>query len=146
MNDDLKYLEIAVEESRKSAPVPGSYRVGAVIVTVSGQVFKGYTHETGEHNHAEEEAVAKAMQAGATLRGATIYSSMEPCSVRKSKPLSCAQLIISHGFARAVYALPEPPVFVECHGAATLTAAGVEVRCFEALAPEVRHINGHLLE
>lgn len=146
MNEDLKYLEMAIEESRKSAPVRGSYRVGAVIVTAAGEMFKGYTHETGEHNHAEEEAVAKALQAGVTLKDATIYSSMEPCSVRKSKPVPCAQLIINHGFAKAVYALPEPPVFVQCHGAQTLAEAGVEVVRLDTLAPEVRSINSHLLE
>lgn len=146
MNDDLKYLETAVEESRKSAPVQGSYRVGAVIVTAEGQIFKGYTHETDEHNHAEEEAVAKALQAGATLEGAAIYSSMEPCSTRKSKPVSCTQLIINNGFTKVVYALPEPPVFVDCHGARTLSEAGVEVVCLEILAQTVRDINSHLLK
>lgn len=146
MNDDLKYLKAAVEESRKSAPVQGSYCVGAVIVTADGQAFKGYTHETGEHNHAEEEAVAKALKTGATLRGATIYSSMEPCSIRKSKPASCAQLIIGYGFARVVYALPEPPVFVNCNGADMLANAGIEVVRLDTLAPEVCKINSHLLE
>lgn len=146
MNDDLKYLKAAIEESRKSAPVQSSYRVGAVIVTTDGQVFKGYTHETGEHNHAEEEAVAKALRTGAMLRGATIYSSMEPCSIRKSKSVSCSQIIIDHHFAKAVYALSEPSLFVNCVGALTLAEAGVEVVHLDTFAPEVRKINSHLLE
>lgn len=143
---DREYLQIAINESRKCIPSHRSYCVGAVIVTPDGRIFMGYTHETGPHNHAEEEALAKALADGAELRGATIYSSMEPCSTRASKPVSCSQLIIDHGFRRVVYAMGEPPVFVECQGAANLTGAGIEVVQIDELAGQVREINRHLLE
>lgn len=146
MTDDQKYLQMAVDESRKCVPAAGSYSVGAVIVTADGSLFAGYTHETGPHNHAEEEAVAKAESAGANLRGAVIYSSMEPCSTRASKPVSCSQLIVQKEFRRVVYALGEPPVFVDCCGAAMLADAGIEVVHLPELAQQVREINAHLLE
>lgn len=138
---------MAVDESRRCTPTTGSYCVGAVIVTAGGGIFRGYTHETGPHNHAEEEAIAKALEAGAELKGAAIYSSMEPCSTRASKPVSCSQLIMDHGFRRMVYALGEPPVFVECcKGAVNLAKAGVEVVQIDELAQQVRDINRHLLK
>ncbi|MFR7603014.1 MAG: hypothetical protein ACLUYV_04210 [Alistipes shahii] len=78
------------------------------------------------------------LDAGAELRGAAIYSSMEPCSQRKSEPESCTQLILRHGFARVVFALYEPDRFVRCRGAQTLREAGVDVRVYPELAEGVR--------
>ncbi len=142
--EDLKFLRLAIEASRRCLPSATSYSVGAVVVARDGSIFTGYTHETSPTHHAEQEAIAKALAAGAELRGAAIYSSMEPCSTRKSEPESCSALIIRLGFARAVFALYEPDCFVSCRGALNMRLAGVDVRCYPALAEEVRTVNGHL--
>lgn len=142
--EDLEYLRMAVDESRKCTPGPTSYCVGAVVRTAEGELFSGYTHETSPTHHAEQEAVAKALSAGANLRGATIYSSMEPCSQRSSEPESCSELLLRYGFGRVVFALYEPACFVHCRGALNLRQGGVEVRVYPALADEVRDINRHL--
>ena len=144
-DEDRRYLEMAIEESRKCRPVTTAYSVGAVIVTAAGEIYRGYTHETAPANHAEEEALAKALAAGAILRGASIYSSMEPCSIRKSKPKSCSELILEQGFSRVVYALEEPACFVDCHGRELLTGHGVEVVVLDVLADRVREINAHII-
>ncbi len=143
---DAEYLARAVELSRSSVPSMSAYRVGAVILTRDGQIFEGYTHETDAKNHAEEEAVAKALAACASLEGAAIYVSMEPCSTRASKPVSCSELIIRHRFGRVVFVLKEPSLFVRCTGADNLAAAGIEVEHREEMASEVREINAHLLK
>jgi 5-amino-6-(5-phosphoribosylamino)uracil reductase len=143
---DIEYLKRAIELSRSSPPSPTAYRVGAVVVTAEGRVFEGYTHETGPRNHAEEEAIAKAVAAGVNLCGSTIYVSMEPCSTRASKPVSCSELIIGHGFRKVVFALGEPPLFASCTGAANLAKAGIEVERHDELAAEAREINAHLLK
>ncbi len=142
--EDTARLRQAIAESRRCTPSATSYCVGAVIVTAGGDVFTGYTHETSPTHHAEQEAVAKALRAGATLRGASIYSSMEPCSTRRSEPESCTQLIIRHEFAHAAFALYEPDCFVCCRGAQTLREAGIDTRAYPSLGAEVREINGHL--
>ena len=134
----------AVDESRKCVPCATSYCVGAVVVTSDGSVFTGRTHETSATHHAEQEAVAKALAAGARLRGASIYSSMEPCSKRASEPESCTELILRHGFAHVAFALYEPDCFVACRGALTLRESGVDVRHCPELAGEVRAANAHL--
>lgn len=142
--EDLRRLHEAVEASRRCTPSATSYCVGAVVVAADGRSFTGYTHETSPTHHAEQEAIAKALAAGAELRGGAIYSSMEPCSTRASEPESCTQLILRHGFARVAFALYEPDRFVRCCGALTLRRAGVEVRCYPALGDEVRAVNAHL--
>lgn len=142
----VSFLRRAIEISKNSVPSATSYRVGAVVVTPQGEVFEGYTGETDAKNHAEEEAIAKAIKAGTNLCGSTIYASMEPCSTRASKPISCSELIIKHGFRKVVFASSEPPLFVECTGADNLEKAGIEVERREDLANEVKEINKHLLK
>lgn len=142
--EDLPLLRQAVELSRRCVPCATSYRVGAVVRTCDGRLFEGYTHETSPTHHAEQEAIAKAVAVGAELRGATIYSSMEPCSKRSSEPESCSALIRRLGFARVVFALYEPDCFVACRGALDLREAGIEVAVYPEFGPEVRTINGHL--
>ena len=142
--EDLGYLAQAVAAGRLCAPSATSYCVGAVVVLPDGRTFTGYTHETSPTHHAEQEAIRKALDAGAELRGAAIYSSMEPCSQRSSEPESCTQLILRHGFSRVVFALYEPDRFVACRGAQTLREAGVEVRVYPSLAGGVCETNAHL--
>lgn len=143
-DEDMRYLHMAVELSRRSVPCTASYRVGAVIVARSGALFTGYTHETSPTRHAEQEALLKALAAGADLRGAAIYSSMEPCSERSSEPVSCSELILRYGFSRTIFALYEPACFVRCQGALRLRTHGIEVRVYDELAADVLDINGHL--
>lgn len=145
MSDDERYMRQALDASRKCVPCATSYCVGAVVVTASGEVFEGYTHETGAADHAEEAAVAKALAAGANLSGAAIYTSMEPCSARSSKPRSCSQLIIENGFGRVVYALKEPACFVRCNGDRMLRDAGIDVCVLEDFAAEAVQINAHIV-
>lgn len=142
--NDLRHLAEAIAQGRRCVPSPTCYCVGAVIVTADGRTFAGYTHETSPTHHAEQEAIAKALAAGAELRGAAIYSSMEPCSERHSEPESCTQLILRHGFAHVAFAAYEPSCFVVCHGAQRLREAGVDVRVYPSLAPQVRETNAHV--
>lgn len=141
---DVELLGRAIEVSRSCRPSATSYCVGAVVVTASGEVFEGYTHETSPTHHAEQEAIKKAEAEGASLRGATMYSSMEPCSKRSSEPESCSEIILRHGFSRALFALYEPSCFVECAGALNMRLGGVEVVCIASLADAVRQVNAHL--
>ncbi len=144
--EDLQWLTRATQEAFRCTPSDSCYCVGAVIVLPDGRTFTGYTHETSPTHHAEQEAIAKALEAGAgaDLHGAAIYSSMEPCSKRSSEPESCTQLILRYGFARVIFACYEPDCFVRCQGARMLREAGVDVRAYPELAHSVLEANAHL--
>ena len=125
-------------------PSATSYCVGARGgASADGRIFAGHTHETSPTHHAEQEAIAKALTR-APLRGAAMYSSMEPCSQREERTGELQQLLLRHGFARAVFALYEPDWFVCCRGAQTLREAGVDVRVYPGLAGECGEANAHL--
>lgn len=144
--EDRRLLRMAIDASRRCTPSATSYCVGAVVVTTSGARFAGYTHETSPTHHAEQEAIGKALAAGADLRGASIYCSMEPCSQRNSEPESCSELILRMGFARVVFALYEPDRFVCCQGAQRLRERHVDVRAYPSMGGEVLRINAHLFK
>jgi diaminohydroxyphosphoribosylaminopyrimidine deaminase/5-amino-6-(5-phosphoribosylamino)uracil reductase len=81
---------------------------------------------------------------GPGLATATLYSSLEPCSVRASRPRTCTELILAAGMRRVVFAWREPAVFVDCQGAEILAAAGVEVVELPEFAAVARSVNAHL--
>jgi diaminohydroxyphosphoribosylaminopyrimidine deaminase/5-amino-6-(5-phosphoribosylamino)uracil reductase len=145
---DRVWLQRAIDLSRRSSQASTGYRVGAVVVSGSGlQLAEGYSRECDPHVHAEESALAKLVGhvSGEVLAGATIYSSLEPCSVRRSRPHPCAELILAAGLRRVVFALREPLLFAECHGVEMLEVGGAEVIEITDLADEVRVVNAHIL-
>ncbi|MFI3306314.1 MAG: dihydrofolate reductase family protein [Rikenellaceae bacterium] len=142
---DRALMQMALKVSQSSPERESCYRVGSVVKTLTGEIYEGYTLETAPTHHAEQAAITKALRAGADLRGATIYASMEPCSVRNSEPESCSAIILRCGIRRVVFALYEPSHFVECHGAENLRRAGVDVRYMGDMAEEVISINSHIL-
>jgi diaminohydroxyphosphoribosylaminopyrimidine deaminase/5-amino-6-(5-phosphoribosylamino)uracil reductase len=46
------------------------------------------------------------------LAAATLYTTLEPCTERKSLPRTCTQLVLAAGVRRVVYAYREPSLFV----------------------------------
>jgi pyrimidine deaminase RibD-like protein len=142
---DRRQLRAAIELAASAPPSSTAFSVGAVVTDADGVVLAtGYSRETDPRDHAEEAALAKLDPHDARLRGATIYSSLEPCSTRSSRPVSCTQLILDAGIPRIVFAWREPALFVDCVGAELLRAAGRETIEVSDLAPLVRHTNAHL--
>lgn len=142
---DRRWLSAAIELSRQSPRTPTNYAVGAVVVGPGERVLAtGYTGEIGPRDHAEESALVKA--AGLDLSRATIYSSLEPCTARSSRPGTCTDLILAAGLRRVVIALREPLLFADCRGVETLREAGVEVIEIGDLGRLVREINADVLD
>jgi diaminohydroxyphosphoribosylaminopyrimidine deaminase / 5-amino-6-(5-phosphoribosylamino)uracil reductase len=143
--DDLRWLREAIELSRHCPPSESAFSVGAVLVSGAGQVIAtGYSRELGPKDHAEEVVLAKAA-GDPLLTEATLYSSLEPCLSRASRPRSCAELIVAAGIPRVVIAWLEPPLFAPGGGAAELRRAGIRVDEIPWLAELARSVNAHLL-
>ena len=144
--DDVRLLREAIALSRNASPSQAAFSVGAIIAAPDGSVLaQGYSRERGPHSHAEQIALDKASERGLDLRGATLYTSLEPCSVRKSGLGPCTERIVASGITRVVFAMREPPVFVDGNGAKMLAEAGVDVLELNGEAAAVARINAHLL-
>lgn len=99
--------------------------VGAVIVRDGREIARGW-HERYGGAHAEVAALAAAREAGADVRGATMYVTLEPCChVGKTPP--CADALIAAGVARVVVAMIDPDERVAGRGVAKLREAGIDV-------------------
>ena len=139
---DRHWLARAIELSHRCPPSTTAFSVGAVVVDAAGEAIAwGYSRETDDLVHAEEAALSTLAGDDPRLRTATIYSSMEPCSRRKSRPRSCSRLIREAGIPRVVFALREPSTFVVGEGTEELTAAGVTVVEYPDLGDQVREVN-----
>jgi pyrimidine deaminase RibD-like protein len=144
--DDHDWLRLACELALLCPPSDTAFAVGAVVVSAEGdEIARGHSREADPHDHAEEAALGKIDPHDPRLPAATLYSSLEPCSTRGSRPLSCTHLILDRGIGRVVFAWREPLLFVDGHGTEELRAAGVAVREIPDLAAEARRPNAHLL-
>lgn len=141
---DRYWLRQAIELSRCCPPSESAFSVGAVLVSDAGTVIAtGYSRERDPRDHAEEVALARAA-GDPRLTAATLYSSLEPCLARASRPRSCAELILEAGIPRVVLAWLEPPLFTGGGGAAALRRGGVTVVEIPWLAGLARSVNAHL--
>lgn len=100
--------------------------VGCVVASAEGVVIaRGHTQGPGE-DHAEIVALREAKARGDVVRGATLYSTLEPCSFHGRTP-SCARVIIEHGLGAVVLAMRDPHPRVDGEGARMLRDAGIVV-------------------
>ncbi|OLB80665.1 MAG: dCMP deaminase [Actinobacteria bacterium 13_2_20CM_2_71_6] len=143
---DREWLVAAIELSRLCPPVDTAYAVGAIVVGIDGrELSRGYSRENDPADHAEESALDKLSDPDVDLTDATLYSSLEPCSSRRSRLRTCTELIVVTGIRRVVFALHEPPLLADGRGVEFLEAAGVEVIQIPDLAEAVRRINANVL-
>ncbi|WP_414714218.1 bifunctional diaminohydroxyphosphoribosylaminopyrimidine deaminase/5-amino-6-(5-phosphoribosylamino)uracil reductase RibD [Sphingomonas sp.] len=104
----------------RTAPNPP---VGCVIVAGGRVVGRGWT-QPGGRPHAEAMALGLA---GTESRGATCYTTLEPCAHRSTRGPACADGLIAAGVARVVAALGDPDPRTNGEGFARLRAAGIAV-------------------
>ncbi len=96
--------------------------VGAILVTVDGESYEGWTAQDGGP-HAERRVLAKAGQAA---EGATVYTTLEPCS-HVGRSGACTTALIEAGVARVVIGVSDTDEGERGRGAQTLIDAGVKV-------------------
>ncbi len=114
-------------------------RVGCVIVAADGRVIgRGHTQQSGSA-HAEVMALRDAAVHGASVRGATVHVTLEPCSHHGRTP-PCSEALIAAGVGRVVMAIEDPNPLVSGAGAAQLRAAGIAVEVGPR-ADEARELN-----
>lgn len=109
--------------------------VGALVVR-DGEVVGAGWHRRLGGPHAEVYALR---QAGARARGATLYSTLEPCAHHGRTP-PCVDAIVAAGVRRVVAAVRDPHPRVRGAGLVALRRAGVAVRD-GVLEGEVRLLN-----
>ncbi len=120
---DREYMSAALALAEKgrgyTSPNP---RVGAILVRDGAIVGQGF-HERFGGAHAE---VAALTEAGERARGATLFVTLEPCSVWGKTP-PCTEAIIDAGIARVVVSIEDPNPEIAGRGLTALRKADIQV-------------------
>ncbi len=131
-------LALAASVRTRTSPNPW---VGAVLITSGGDCFEGATAPPGGP-HAEVVALRSA---GDRARGATLYTTLEPCAHHGRTP-PCTGAVVASGVARVVVAALDPDPQVSGRGVAELQGHGITVdvgvagdEASELLAPYLKH-------
>jgi diaminohydroxyphosphoribosylaminopyrimidine deaminase/5-amino-6-(5-phosphoribosylamino)uracil reductase len=114
--------------------------VGAVAVRADGEVFDGATEPPGGR-HAERVA----LDAAGDARGASVYTTLEPCS-HQGRTGPCTEALIDAGVSRVFVGIEDPDPLVAGTGIDRLRDEGIDVVvgvCAEAverqLTPYLHH-------
>lgn len=124
---DQSSMAMALNLARKGLGcVEPNPAVGAVLVRNNQIIGRGYHHFFGGP-HAEVDAIQDARAQGESIRGATLYVTLEPCCHFGKTP-PCTQAIIDAGIKRVVIGAMDPSAKVGGKGIAALKNADIEVQ------------------
>ncbi len=129
-NDDRDngFMGMALDLARlaygKTSPNP---MVGALIVKNGRVIGKGFHRKAGMP-HAEVEAIREAQASqSASLKGAVLYVTLEPCCHQGRTP-PCVEAILSSGIRDIVVGMKDPDEKVSGRGIRLLKKQGLRVR------------------
>jgi diaminohydroxyphosphoribosylaminopyrimidine deaminase/5-amino-6-(5-phosphoribosylamino)uracil reductase len=123
MNDEYfikKSIALAARAQGRTSPNP---MVGAIIVK-NGRIISQEYHKKAGSLHAEVIAIENAQE---SVKGATLYVSLEPCCHKDKKTPPCTKKIISSSIKKVVIAMKDPNPKVSGKGIKELKNAGIEV-------------------
>jgi pyrimidine deaminase RibD-like protein len=143
---DRKFCRMASDLAPKSIAEndgkPHPY-VGVVVVKDGNVIATGFRGETGKGGDHGEFCALKKINAdvdNVDLTGCTVYTTLEPCTERKTGKTPCANRLINGKVARVVYGLADKDETVYGHHA--LVEAGVHIWLFaNDLMPELFALN-----
>lgn len=103
--------------------------VGAIVVKNEEIVSTAYRGESPQC-HAEFIALEKKLQAD-LIAGATVYTTLEPCTSRKHPKIPCAYRLIERRVKCVVIGMLDPNPNIRGKGWQLLREAGIETRMFD---------------
>lgn len=126
----LSYMRLAIECGKQSVSELGKLtpKVGAVLIKDGKFLGSAFRGQKGEGDHAEYTLFEKILN-GIDVQGATLFTTLEPCTARGShKP--CCQWVIEKGIKHVYIGLLDPNPKIYNIGCKRLLAAGIEVSYF----------------
>jgi pyrimidine deaminase RibD-like protein len=140
---DYACIELAIQEARKARvegvrahPMVGAVAAGAGAVL--GTAFRG-EFALGEH---AKYALLERKLKDASLIGATVYTTLEPCTSRHHPRTPYVTRLIDRGVSKVVVGMLDPNPYLSGRGLHVLQQAGVKTELFpSALMTAVGDLN-----
>jgi pyrimidine deaminase RibD-like protein len=141
---EREFMERAIALARQCVSEEGktSPKVGAVVVrdgVVLGEAFRG---ELSPGDHAEFTLLETKLR-DEMLAGATLFTTLEPCTTGRSSPkIPCADRIIERRVARVVIGVLDPNDAICGRGERRLVDAGIQIGRFDPdLMSQIEELN-----
>lgn len=147
--DDLYCMKRALEEARNCTPEDDRVhpRVGAA-VSIGGRLintaYRGCNSNPGAH---AEYLLLEHICKNEMLAGATIYTTLEPCTTRNHPKMPCVERIIQRKIARVVIGTLDPNQAITGKGILRLRQANIKVELFTSeLMSEIEDLNRSFID
>jgi pyrimidine deaminase RibD-like protein len=141
-DDDRRFAQMAIEEALKSVPEDERPhpQVGSVVVKAGKVLSRAHRGESPK-SHAEYIALEQKLSDD-LVAGATVYTTLEPCTTRKHPKIPCAQRLVDRRVARVVIGMLDPNPEIRGLGEQLLGEAGIETQLFPRdLKAQVEEMN-----
>jgi pyrimidine deaminase RibD-like protein len=136
-------MRLAVRAARKSVDEDerAHPRVG-VVVAKNGEILTvAHRGETSAGDHAEFVALERKL-AEDVVAGATVYTTLEPCTTRNHPKIPCVQRLIERHIGRVVIGMVDPDPRIRGEGIRRLERARIAVDKFpQELVEELLDLN-----
>lgn len=132
--EERSFAKAAISEAQKSVAEDDEMRpkVGAVLVKdgeIKAQAYRGEL-EPGEH--AEFILLEKKLADDQVVVGATVYTTLEPCTSRNPPKIPCTERLIERKVSRVVVGQLDPNPQIRGLGLLALREANIDVDLFPA--------------
>ena len=126
-------MERAIELARRCKTETGrtdpSPKVGAVLVRDGEILGDAYRGEDGPGDHAEFILLEKKLK-DEIVSGATLYTTLEPCTHRSQHKTPCAERIIERHIKKVFIGVVDPDGRVHGNGQIKLQESGIDIQLF----------------
>src|SRR2546430_6726553 len=133
----------AVEQARHSRQEVGRAPLFVGVVAARGSEFLGEAHrgEFAQGEHAEYTLLERKLHT-TILAGATIFSTLEPCTKRSAGKVPCVERLIERRVSHVVVGSLDPNPDIRGLGLLALRQAGITVEFFPpALTAQLEELN-----
>lgn len=130
-SQDERFMKMAIEIARQSKSEPrGIHPMVGAIATKNDQVVgTAYRGQRGLGEHAEYILLESILRRKDVV-GATVYTTLEPCTTRHHPKIPCAERLIDRGVSRVVIGMLDPNQNICGRGVRLLRKAGIAVDLF----------------